>query len=82
MVIDEHPVDLVMEMTRVILFLGCREREGGSWAAREGRRLTTEVVDAVVSRVLLVQELTHVSDGVSVESGTATGRERHGNHPV
>ena len=25
MVIDEHPVDLVMEMTRVILFLSCRK---------------------------------------------------------
>ena len=37
--------------------------------------LTAKVVDFVVSKVLFVKELAHISDGVSVERLTATGRE-------
>ena len=82
MIIDKHSVHLVMEMTRVILFLSCKTWTCVGCKGYIWRKLTAEVVHAVVPRVFLVQKLTDFSDGVSVESRTSAGREGHGNHSV
>lgn len=47
-----------------------------------GAILTAKVVHSVVAKVFLVQEFSHVSDGVSVQSLAPTRWKRHGNDPI
>ena len=65
-------MNLVVEVAGIVFFFSCGYIEKGECGECKREQLTAEVVDPIVSRMFLIQELTYFSDGVAIETSTAT----------